>query len=386
MTNSTEQLKDITSIDNLKGKRVLIRSSLNVPITKEGVLLDAFRLEKALQSIEYLRDKGAKVIILGHLGRDANVSLEPVFNFFKKKMDITFSKELVGESVEQKVNEMNDGDVLLLENLRGNNGEVENSLHFAESLAKLGDIYVNDAFSTSHRDHASIVSIPQFLPSYIGLLFKDELKNLEYARSPEHPALFILGGAKFATKQPLVEKFLEIYDHVFVTGALANDFFKAQGYNVGRSIVSEPAVNVDELLKNEKVIIPHDVVVLTEDGKSFVKKPSEVLDTDMINDSGPETQKALRPIIENAKFILWNGPIGDYQLGFIEGTKEVVSMIANSDAESVVGGGDTMSLITKFGFDKAFTFGSTAGGAMLAFLLDGTLPAIEALKKAQKSE
>lgn len=375
----------ITDVDDIKGKKVLLRASLNVPITKDGVLLDAFRLEKAFKTINYLKTKGAKVIIIGHLGRDSNVSLEPVFSYFKKNADVNFVHDIVGDMAKKAVSEMKDGDILLLENVRQDDGEKENSLHFAESLASLGDIYVNDCFSASHRDHASIVSIPQFLPSFIGILFKEELDNLEYARNPKHPALFILGGAKFATKQPLVEKFLEIYDHVFVTGALANDFFKAQGYNVGRSIVSEPAVNVDNLLNNKKIILPIDVVVLNESGESFAKKPDELDDGDMINDSGPETIRMLAPIIKDAKFVLWNGPTGDYQLGFIEGTKELVSLIADSDTESVVGGGDTMSLITKFGLDKAFTFGSTAGGAMLAFLLDGTLPGIEAIKNSKNN-
>lgn len=379
-----ESLQDITHIKDIKGKKILIRSSLNVPITKEGILLNEFRLDKTLHSIKYLRDYGAKIIVVGHLGRDEHISIKPVYNYLKNHISIDFVDDIVGEKAKEKIEKMGDGDVLLLENLRRNKGEVENSEEFAKELASLADIYVNDCFSTSHREHASIVGVPKFLPSYIGLLFKDELENLEIARNPEHPALFILGGAKFATKQPLVEKFLDVYDHVFVTGALANDFFKAQGFEMGKSIVSEPAVNVDDLLSNPKIILPKDVVVLTENGQSVVKNPNELNETDMINDSGPSTQMLLEPIIQKAKFILWNGPIGDYQLGFIEGTKEIITMIANSNAKSVVGGGDTMALISRFGFDKVFTFGSTAGGAMLEFLLNGTLPAIKAIEEGKK--
>jgi len=376
-------VRDIKDIKNLKGKRVLVRASLNIPFSKGGVILDDFRLQKALPTIKYLHEKGARVIMCGHLGRDAHMTLAPIFHYLQKHIEhIQFAHDVVGPSVNNAVGNMNDGDVLLLENLRRCDGETANDLQFAEELARLADIYVNDAFSASHREHASIVGVPFFLPAYAGKLFKSEYEELQYARNPEHPALFILGGAKFETKQPLVEKFLTIYDHVFVTGALANDFFLAEGYPVGRSLVSDPPVNVKHLLKNSKVLIPKDVMVLTIDGEKVVKKPEEVEVGDMINDSGPETIKMLEPIIKQAKFILWNGPLGDYQLGFIEGTKSLIELISRTNPDSVVGGGDTMSLITKFGYDKQFSFCSTAGGSMLEFLLKGTIPGIEAIERS----
>ena len=376
-------LRGIKELKNLKGKRVLVRASLNVPFSKEGVLLDDFRLQKTLPTIEYLREHGARVIVCGHLGRDAHMTLGPIFHYLQKHIDgIQFAHDVTGPSVTNAVGNLNDGDVLLLENLRRCDGETANDLQFAEELADLADIYVNDAFSVSHREHASIVGIPFFLPAYAGMLFKDEYDQLQYARDPEHPALFILGGAKFETKQPLVEKFLTIYDHVFVTGALANDFFAAGGHSVGRSLVSDPPVNVKHLLTHPKILLPQDVMVLTIEGEKVVKKPEEVEDGDMINDAGPETMKMLEPIIKQAKFILWNGPLGDYQLGFVDGTKSLVELISRTKPDSVVGGGDTMSLITKFGYDKQFSFCSTAGGSMLEFLLKGTIPGIMALERS----
>lgn len=376
------KLRSIRDIKNLKGKRVLVRASLNVPIDEDSIIIDNFRLQKALPTIKYLKNHGAKVIVIGHLGRDAHISLESIFHYFQKNIDISFAHHVRGPSVLNAVHNMSDGDVLLLENLRREHGEVSNDHSFAKELASYADIYVNDGFSVSHREHASIVGIPQFLPSYAGLLFENEYKELQYARNPEHPALFILGGAKFATKQPLIEKFLTIYDHVFVTGALANDFFVAQGFPVGRSRVSDPKIQVQHLLQNQKIILPIDVTVLTKDGSKKIKKPEETLSTDMINDVGPKTLGLLTPIINQAKFILWNGPLGDYKLGFVDGTKKLIELIDNAPATSVVGGGDTISLISCYGFEKHFSFCSTAGGSMLEFLLKGTLPGIEALKKS----
>lgn len=374
-------LKDITEVRNITGKRILLRTSLNVPLNKEGLLLDAFRLKKALTTIQYLRKRGARVIICGHIGRDPHASLKPIFDCMRDLVPgIKFAEAVVGPHVRTLVKCMKDGDVIMLENVRREHGETENDETFAKELASTADIFVNDAFADSHREHASIIGVPKFLPSYAGLLFKKEADRLTRARNPEHPALFILGGAKFETKQPLVEKFLSIYDHVFVAGALANDFFAAEGLEVGRSLVSSPPADVKHLLHNPKIILPSDVVVLTHDGRKVVKKPDEVEAGDMINDSGPATLKLLEPIIKNARFILWNGPLGEYQLGFIDGTKGIIEIVARSNAESIVGGGDTMSLIEKYGLEDAFTFCSTAGGAMLEFLLNGSIAGSEAIR------
>lgn len=374
------ELRDIRKVKDIKGKRVLVRASLNVPLDSESNVVDDFRIQKALATIQYLKNHDAKVIICGHLGREPNISLKPVCEHVNRFVDLQFVSDILGPEVKNAVSNMQNGDVILLENLRREEGEKSNDEQFARELASFADIYVNDAFSVSHREHASIVGVPKFLPSFAGILFQSEYERLDYARNPEHPALFILGGAKFATKQPLIEKFLTIYDHVFVTGALANDFFVAEGIPVGRSLVSDPPVQVKHLLNHPKIVLPVDVVVLTEGGDRVVKKPEEVVAGDMINDAGPETLKVLEPIIKQAKYILWNGPTGDYQLGFTEGTKGLVELINDSETNAIVGGGDTMSLISKYGYMNAFTFCSTAGGSMLEFLLKGTLPGIEAIK------
>jgi len=372
-------LRYITSAQGLRSKRVLLRASLNVPI-KDGMLVNDFRISKSLDTIKFLQKAGAHTIIIAHIGRDSKATLRPVYNHLKKEIKLTFVEDSVGPDVDSTIDGMKDGDVVLLENLRSNSGETVNDIQFAERLASHADLYVNDAFAVSHRAHASIVGIPRFLPSYAGLLFKNEFENLSRAQTPEHPALFILGGAKFSTKQPLVEKFIETYDHVFIGGALVNDFYKAQGFEIGRSLTSEFPVKLDHLLKNPKIVLPVDIRVLSKDGKSTVKKPDEVAPDEMIIDSGPETLNNLEELIKKCNFVLWNGPLGDYQLGFRESTERVAHIINDNTVPSVVGGGDTVALVNAAGLADSFAFSSTAGGAMLEFLLKGTLPGIEVLQ------
>ena len=279
---------------------------------------------------------------------------------------------------------MKNEDVILLENLRSNNGETINDIQFAEKLASHADLYINDAFAVAHRAHASLVGIPRFLPSYAGLLFEYEYKNLSRAINPAHPALFILGGAKFSTKQPLVEKFVEIYDHVFIGGALVNDFYKARGWEVGRSKTSEFPVKLEHLLENPKIVLPIDITVISPDGKSSNKKPNEVKQEEMIINRRPETLKNMWKRIKKSSYVVWNGPLGDYKMRFRESTERVANIINDNNVPAVVGGGDTVALIHAAGLADSFSFSSTAGGAMLEFLLAGTLPAIEALQASTK--
>ena len=377
------KIKYITDIPDLEGKRVLLRASLNVPI-KDGMLVDDFRISRALETIEFLKEKGARTIIISHIGRDPKETLRSVYNHMSKKIELVFVEEVVGDEVEKSISKMKNGDVILLENLRSNTGETINDIQFAEKLASHADLYINDAFAVAHRAHASLVGIPRFLPSYAGLLFKSEYKNLSRAISPARPALFILGGAKFSTKQPLVEKFVEIYDHVFIGGALVNDFYKARGWEVGRSKTSEFPVKLEHLLENPKIVLPIDITVISPDGKSSNKKPNEVKPDEMIIDSGPETLKNLETLIKKSSFVLWNGPLGDYKMGFRESTERVANIINDNNVPAVVGGGDTVALIHAAGLVDSFVFSSTAGGAMLEFLLAGTLPAIEALQASTK--
>lgn len=376
------QLPLLHEAKNLKGKRVLLRLDLNVPL-KGGRVLDGYRIKRALPTIKFLKSQGAKTIIISHIGGDGEKSLRPVARYLNKKMNVGFYPKLESKDLPRVVSAMKHGSVMMLENLRKDSGEANNDMNFAKRLAKLGDIYVNDAFSVSHRDHASVVLLPKILPSFAGLLFEDEVSHLSHALRPSHPFLFILGGAKFGTKIPLIKKFLSIADKVFVGGALANNFFKEGGHEIGSSLSDSGNFKLKPLLKNKKLIIPSDVIVKTTTGV-LVKNIGSIREKDSIKDAGPKTLREINDIVSRTKFILWNGPLGNYEEGFDKGTIELLKIIAKSKAESVVGGGDSLALVSRLGLEKKFTFVSTGGGAMLDFLAHGTLPGIKALINSKK--
>jgi phosphoglycerate kinase len=343
-------MRSIKQIKNLKGKTVLLRVDFNVPI-KNGKILDDFRIKAALPTINFLLKKGAKIILITHLGKDGRDSLAPVIKKF-------FA-----------ISKISKNQVSFFENIRKFPGEISNDSNFAKKLAKMGDIYVNDAFSVSHRAHASIVLLPKLMPAYAGLQLEEEVKNLSHAfKKPRHPFLFILGGAKFSTKIPLIKRYLKLADFVFVGGALANDFLKAKGYDIGKSLVDDTNYGIAEILKNKKLILPTDFVIKNE----------------AIIDMGKESIKNLELIIKKSKLILWNGPLGRYEDGGGEATKKILKAVALQSkiakAESIIGGGDTVALISKMKMEKKFSFVSTGGGATLDFLANGTLPGIKALQ------
>lgn len=374
------QFKTIKDIENLRGKKVLLRLDLNIPII-DGILRDDFRIKKSLATMNFLRDNGAKTIIISHIESPETKSLKSVYEHLSKFFNIAFFKDYFSKETRNAIDKMNDGDFILLENLRIYEGEEKNSEHFAGQLASLGEIYVNDAFSVSHRQHASIVGVPKFLPSFAGILFEEEVANLSGAFNPEHPFLFILGGAKFETKMPLIEKFIKLVDFVFVGGALANDFFKEKGYEIGLSVLSPKKFNLEKMLASDKLLLPIDVVVKNNQGV-FIKRPSQVLKEDKILDDGPETISMLEKKLSSAKFVLWNGPLGDYEKGFREGTVELARAIARCRAKSIIGGGDTLAVVSKMNLENKFSFISTGGGAMLDFLANETLPGVEALERS----
>lgn len=371
-------MQSIKQIKNIKGKVVLVRVDFNVPI-KDGKVQDNFRIKKALPTIEFLQKKGAKVVLITHLGKGGE-SLAPVAKVLNKFVKVSFVPEVVGEKVTKKVSEMKNGEIILLENLRNNPGEQLSDKNFAKSLASLADIYVNEAFPVSHRSDASIVLLPKFLPSYAGLQLELEVKNLSKAiKNPKHPFLFILGGAKFSTKMPLIKKYLKLADYVFIGGALLDDFLKAEGYEVGKSLVDDTGYGIDKILKNKKLILPIDVVV--KDGEKLInKKVSEVTKGETILDIGSESVKMIEPYIKKSKLILWNGPLGKYEAIGGGATSKILKIVASSKAESIIGGGDTVALVSKNKMEKDFSFVSTGGGATLDFLANGTLPGIKALK------
>ena len=316
---------------------------------------------------------------MSHIGRKPEETNEPVARALKHHMPVVYVPDLLGNMAHEARNAMRDGDILLLENLRSDARETANDDAFAKLLAAFGDIYVNDAFSAAHRAHASIVGIPKYLPSYAGVLLRDEVRELEKARTPEHPSFAILGGAKFETKAPLIQQLLKNYDHVFITGALANDVFKAQGLPVGRSLIS-PELPAPSVYGNPRFVSPNDVTVENEDKQARVKRPHEVFAGDKIVDIGPDTVRHIAPYITDAKFILWNGPTGLYEDGYDSYTHAIAELIAQSAAQKIIGGGDTIAAIEESGVsEEKLGFLSTGGGAMLEYLIDGTLPGIAAL-------
>lgn len=357
-------LPSVKSI-NVKGKRILLRVDFNV-LFSDGKVEDLYRINRTIPTIEYLSRRGAKVIIISHLSAGKNGTLASVAKYLNSgccSYPVSFIKATDLDLIAENLKSMKDGDVAMLENIRLHKEEENNDDNFSKKLSELGDIYVNDAFSVSHRQHASIVGIPKYLPSYAGFLFEEEVNGLQSAFSPEHPFLLLLGGVKAETKLGVIDKFLNIADKIFIGGALANNFLKVQGMDIGSSILSEN-IPVGKYLNNEKIYFPPDV-----------RKKDE-----KIYDIGEKSVEKILSFVQEAKFILWSGPMGNIEEGdFDKGTKIVAQAIANSKAKTIVGGGDTVAVLNEMGILDKFSFVSTAGGAMLEFLASGTLPGIEAL-------
>lgn len=370
--------------EDLRGKKVVLRVDFNEPI-KGGKVANAYRIERAMPTIEFLRRNGARLLILSHIDPYEGIehpSLLPVFEYIKEKfpeMALVFQKSCFGDSSRHQIEQLKDGEAILFENIRQYEEEKANNEAFAKSLASLGDIFVNDAFAVCHRPHASVIGIPKFLPSYAGILVADEIKHLDISKV-ERPFLFVVAGAKFGTKLPLIHKFLDIADHVFVGGALANDLLKAKGLPVGVSLVSSEKLSLDAVLNNPKLIMPVDVVVKKGD-KAESKLVGKVESDEMIVDIGLQTIDYLSSFAKRSKYIIWNGPFGNFEIGFKEATLAFAEAVESSGAHSVVGGGDTLAVIQELNLLDKFTFVSTGGGAMLDYLLDGTLVGIEALKR-----
>ena len=364
----------------LRGKRVLLRAGLDLPLNEKGEVADTFRLKQSVATMLYLVKSGAKVIVVAKIGKDPDESMAPVAAAMKKFFPVFFVPALSGPIVQEAIAVMKDGDIVLLENLQQDAREKEGSDTFGKELASLADIYVNDAFPSIHRSSTTMVNITKFLPSYAGLLVREEVKQIDEAREPQSPSLAMLGGSKFETKAPLIQLLLEKYDHVFITGALANDVFKAHGLQVGRSLLSKELPSL-KILAHPHFLAPIDVTAEKNDGQAKTKKPDAVEADEKIVDIGPETVAMLASIIREAKFILWNGPTGIYEKGYNAYTKQLAELAAKSAAKVVVGGGDTVAAIEHAGVHMGeHTFLSTGGGAMMEYLLKGTLPGIEALK------
>jgi len=380
--------KTLEITEKLRGKRVLVRVDANVPV-KDGKINESFRLDAIIPTLRKLSRVGARVVVISHIEHSVlkksfsdKATLYSVFLYLKKTLPISFFQVPLSD-VKESVSVLSDGPIIFLENLRQNSGEEANSPEFARLIASLGDIYVNEAFSVSHRSHASIVGVPKLLPSFSGPRFSLEVERLRTAFNPPKPFLVIIGGAKFDTKLPIIKKFLGVADNIYVGGALANDLFRARGFDVGESLVSEPAIPLMKILDNSSVRAPTDAVVMRGESKRVENYNS--LSPDAVTvDIGQDSLRGLEEMVKRARFILWNGPLGRYEEGFVEGTEALAKMIAESTAESIIGGGDTVACVSNLGLFSKFSFVSTGGGAMLEFLSNETLPGIQALEESAK--
>ena len=391
-------MRNIQNLLDLNKKKILLRLDLNVPI-KNGKILDSTRINKILPTINFLLKSNAKIIILSHVGRPNGkivneLSLKPVCENLKEKINLEI--RLVTKNLKE-INSNNlfinsDEKILMLENIRFYKEEEENNYEFAKHIASLGEIYVNEAFSCSHRAHSSIHEIPKFLPSYSGLQLETEINALKKITSEiKRPITCIIGGSKISTKINIIKNLIHKFDSIVIVGGMANNILEYKGIEIGNSIrekncnkIIEEIFNISQKA-NCKIIYPEDVVVGNDlNGSSKIKELNNILKDEMILDIGPKTIKKIKDIILNSNTILWNGPAGYFEnINFANGSFEIAKEIAketkNGNLYSVLGGGDTVSVINKIKLFNNFNFVSTAGGAFLEYLEGKDLPGISAL-------
>ena len=398
-----DRLKTTAGLD-VRGKRVIVRADLNVPV-KDGKVSDATRLERILPGLQDLAKRGARVVVISHFGRpkggpDARYSLKVVADKLGELLarDVVFADDCVGEAAERAVAGLRPGGIAVLENLRFHRGEEQNDPAFAKRLAALGDLYVNDAFSAAHRAHASTDAVTHLLPAYAGPLLMEEVQALvRVLESPERPTAAVIGGAKVSSKIDVLTHLADKVDWLIIGGAMANTFFLAEGVEIGRSL-AEPdhtrtALQIMHAAKERhcEVILPHDFVVAPklEAGASArvvvtLETPSDL----MILDVGPKTVAHYGEIIGRSRTLLWNGPLGAFEVApFGEGTfglaRQAASLTKSGKLVSVAGGGDTLAALNAAGVTDLFTYVSTAGGAFLEWLEGRELPGIAALTRGR---
>ncbi len=418
----------------VKNKTVLMRVDFNVPLREQGdnrIVVDSIRIEKTLPTIQLLRDSGAKIVLLSHLGRpggvvDENLRLKPVAEQLASLLDdegsVIISSELTGTEVEAKLTELQSGQILVLENTRFDPREKENDLDLAKELASYADLFINEGFSVSHRAHASTVGITEFLPAYAGLTFAEEYRMLtELTNHPQQPFVAVVGGAKISDKIEAIRNLTKVAEVVLVGGGIANNFIKAEGINVYKSYLEEEKLaekpehqgsyvelafklmeenKLDKMLFNDyiplpKIIYPSDVLAAEDkdDPKEvqtidLTEDEAAQLDPDLMYlDIGPKTQRLYRDIILQAGTVFWNGPMGVFEVEeFSSGTEAVATAIAKSSAETTIGGGDTLRAIKSFGLEGRFDHISAAGGAALDLLAGQQLPGLVPLLKTESHD
>ncbi len=385
----------IEDID-LKGKRVLMRVDYNVPLNEQGVITDDARIAKSLDTVKYILSQNAKLILMSHLGRpdgkpSAKFSLKPAADHLAKLLSkkVALLSDCVGPEVESAVKAMKDGEVVMLENVRFHAEEEKNDPEFSKKLAALGDIYVNDAFGTAHRAHASTVGVTKFLPAVAGYLLAKEVTYFDKAISnPERPFVAILGGAKVVDKVKLISNLLEKTDMIIVGGAMAYTFYKIMGIKIGNSKfdpAGEQAAK-DALAKSKTkgvpIILPMDRVIAEKMEKNVATK---VVEGDIPDgwsgfDIGPKSIQNFKDILSKAKTIVWNGPLGLFEIPpFDNGTREIANFMAGLKATTIIGGGDTAAAVMQFGLESKMSHVSTGGGASLEYLEGTVLPGVAAL-------
>lgn len=390
-------IKTIKNFD-LKGKKVIIRCDLNVPI-KSGKITDDNRILESLETIKYAAENGAKVIILSHLGRikteedKKKYSLRIVADRLNKLLEnkVTFIEDTKGEKVENKIKQMKPKEIIVLENTRfedlDENKESENNQELAKYWASLGDIFINDAFGAAHRTHASTVGIAKYLPSGIGFLMDREIKQLSKATNkPKKPYIVILGGSKVSDKIGVIKFLCKKADYVLIGGSIANTFLKAAGFEVGKSSVEKKKIDfcIEMLDKySDKIVLPIDIITGKEINKNTeinTRFINEIGEDEIGLDIGPRTIKVFKQYLQDAKTIMWNGPVGYFEVEpFANGTNELLEIISNTKATTIIGGGETAAAAINMGYQSKLTHISTGGGASLEMLEGKELPAIKVI-------
>lgn len=385
--------KSMNELD-VKGKKVLVRVDFNVPLDENGNITDDRRIRAALPTIQYLREQGARVILMSHLGRpkgkfNEKYSLKPVAERLSERMnaEVKLAKDVIGDEVKLMADSLKNGEVMLLENVRFYAEEEKNDKEFSRKIASLGDIYINDAFGTAHRAHATTAGIADYLPSAIGYLIKKELDIMGKALDdPERPFVAVLGGAKVSDKIGVIENLLDKVDTLLIGGGMAYTFFKAMGYEVGMSILEAEKVELaGEIMKKAekkgvKLLLPVDIVVAPEfknDVPFKTVEASSIPSDQMGLDIGEKTREIYSEIIRKAKTVVWNGPMGVFEMSnFAKGTFTLAKAMSECKGTTIVGGGDSAAAVEQLGFADKITHISTGGGASLEFLEGKVLPGI----------